>query len=643
MRTRSKEYEDSGAPNHKRKRSDESEETCEEPASKKATRSPMTPLARTNMLHVQRQLQTMLMKSEAKKKRQKSASQKMPKMTISRRKVEIESESETEEDSEMEEDSEAETENDEELKRILTKSISKSLANQDDQLRDALESSIGIAIRKAEDNFMKRSFHESDCEIDLESDISWKVGLLEEDINKYEPLLQKIFDTVEQQVPTIIKILKSNMEFLEKCSAIEKLKILNNLERDTEVYYEVKHGLRKLIDTHTNINLPHEVIERCHEEEKVIRKKIRGNIPMKYKILSSKMRDNNKKVLYEKYMRLEETLTTDQEYAKLKEYIEWGLSMPSEFKFIQAQSDDKTSLLVRLRESLDKNLYGMNRVKEEIIHFVNNRLTNRENTDNVLVLIGEPGVGKTSIARAIGETLNIPWGQISFGGVDDSSYINGHSYTYEGAIPGMIIQIIKRLACMDGLIFFDEIDKIGTTAKGSEVASSLLHVLDSTQNKDFSDKYLGDIRVDLSHYWWVVAGNGFPSDSALRDRMKYAIHVDGYTSSEKVEIAKRHLFPDAFRNLMISLDEVIIDDEAIVHLINKSKIKEAGVRQLKSNVKQIVSRMNMLLNNNSDDMRLSYTGKNLTLSPITINKVLIDELFCEYIDKSEVPLEHLYI
>jgi len=217
--------------------------------------------------------------------------------------------------------------------------------------------------------------------------------------------------------------------------------------------------------------------------------------------------------IYQKFLKLESMSPMDSEFHKLKEWIDTVVDIP--FQTIKPldthniKTDSINSILIWAKAKLDSEIYGMNEIKEELLLILNHRLTNPNSSDHSIALIGPPGVGKTKIVRTLASILSLPFEQISMGGVNDSSFLDGHSYTYEGARPGKIVEAFKKLGCKNGILFFDEVDKIGMSSKSQEVSNQLLHITDFTQNTHFCDKYLPELPIDLSKIWFIFSLNDF--------------------------------------------------------------------------------------------------------------------------------------
>lgn len=255
----------------------------------------------------------------------------------------------------------------------------------------------------------------------------------------------------------------------------------------------------------------------------------------------------------------------------IKSYIEWLLDLP------WLERTKESIDLEKAEKILDKEHYGLSKVKERIIEF----LAVRSNTKNlnapIICLVGPPGVGKTSIAKSIAKCVNRKYTRISLGGVKDESEIRGHRRTYVGAMPGRIISAIKKAEVSNPLILLDEIDKLSTSYSG-DPSAALLEVLDSAQNYSFKDHYI-EIPYDLSQVFFICTANSADTIPApLRDRMEM-IYLSSYTSEEKINIAYKYLYAKALKEHGLKKNQLKISISAFEEVIN-SYTKEAGVRQL---------------------------------------------------------------
>jgi len=271
--------------------------------------------------------------------------------------------------------------------------------------------------------------------------------------------------------------------------------------------------------------------------------------------------------------------TGSPEYAVTRNYLDWATALPWGI-----HGEDKLDL-GRARKVLDKHHAGMDDIKERITEFLAVGAFKGEIAGSIVLLVGPPGVGKTSIGKSIAESLGRPFYRFSVGGMRDEAEIKGHRRTYIGAMPGKLVQALKEAEEMNPVIMLDEIDKMGTSYQG-DPASALLETLDPEQNVEFLDHYL-DLRLDLSKVLFVCTANTLDSiPGPLLDRME-VIRLSGYITEEKLAIAKRHLWPKQLEKAGVPKARLSISDAALRAVI-EGYAREAGVRQLEKQLGKLV-------------------------------------------------------
>ncbi len=290
-----------------------------------------------------------------------------------------------------------------------------------------------------------------------------------------------------------------------------------------------------------------------------------------------------------------------QEYSVTRNYLDWMSSLPW-----GVFSKDKLGIK-KARKILDRDHEGLEDVKDRIIEFLAVGAYKKEIAGSIMLLVGPPGVGKTSIGRSVAEALGRKFYRFSLGGMRDEAEIKGHRRTYIGAMPGKFVQALKEVKTANPVIMLDEIDKIGASFRG-DPASALLEVLDPEQNSDFLDHYL-DLRVDLSKVLFICTANQLDTiPGPLLDRMEM-IRLSGYITEEKMAIAKKHLWPRALKQAGLKKKQLKLSDAAMRKLI-EGYARESGVRKTEKQLLKIVRKVVVQLLEDPK-RKLSISTKNM--------------------------------
>jgi ATP-dependent Lon protease len=278
-----------------------------------------------------------------------------------------------------------------------------------------------------------------------------------------------------------------------------------------------------------------------------------------------------RKTIDKELTRLDRISPSSPEYSGTRNYIDWILDLP------WTESTTDTLDLDKAEEDLDRDHYGLDKIKKRILEFLAVRKLKPDIHGPLLCFAGPPGVGKTSLGQSIARTMNRKFVRIALGGMRDEAEIRGHRRTYIGALPGRIIQSLKKAEANNPVFLLDEIDKLGNDFRG-DPASALLEVLDPEQNSTFTDHYL-DIEFDLSKVLFIATANMLDTiPGPLRDRME-VVELPSYTEDEKAAIARRHLLEKQLEAHGLGEDDLEIEDEAL-RIIIRSYTREAGVRNL---------------------------------------------------------------
>lgn len=306
--------------------------------------------------------------------------------------------------------------------------------------------------------------------------------------------------------------------------------------------------------------------------------------------------------LEEEFSRLSHGHPYSQEYGVIQNYIETVLALPWGVKTPDCLDLDKA------RKILDRDHYGLEKVKERILEYIAVRKLSGEPKSNILCLVGPPGTGKTSIARSLAEALGRNYVRISLGGIQNEAEIRGHRKTYVGAMPGRIIDALKRTGSSNPLMLFDEIDKMSRDYQG-DPSSAMLEVFDPEQNKNFRDHFL-ELPFDLSDVLCIATANSLDTvPRPLLDRMDI-IEISGYTLEEKLHIASRYLLPKQRRLHGLKTVQLRCSSAALSALI-EGYTRESGVRSLERQITTLCRKAAVRFTENEEHSAISVTGKNL--------------------------------
>ena len=375
---------------------------------------------------------------------------------------------------------------------------------------------------------------------------------------------------------------EEKQEILEQKNPLMRLKrMIRILTREVEVL-EIKNDLQE--KTHSLINQgQREYFLR--EQAKVIRAELGEGDELddeieeyRTKILALDLEEESQERLFKELTRLSKQPYTSSEAAVIRTYLDTVLELPWNKTTKERLDIDKA------RQVLDEDHFGMEKVKERIIEFLAVRQLAPDVKGGILCLVGPPGVGKTSIATSVAKALGRNFARLSLGGVHDEAEIRGHRKTYVGAMPGRIMAAIRQAKSKNPLLLLDEIDKLGRDHRG-DPAAALLEALDSEQNNTFRDHYL-EMPFDLSEVLFLTTANTIDTiPRPLLDRME-VITLGSYTDEEKLQIAKRHLFPKQRKRHGLMARQLKLRDDAMRDMI-AGYTRESGVRQLEREITKI--------------------------------------------------------
>src|SRR5438270_902381 len=296
------------------------------------------------------------------------------------------------------------------------------------------------------------------------------------------------------------------------------------------------------------------------------------------KISKTKLSKEAREKAQHELKKLRQMSPMSAEATVVRNYLDWLLSIPWNKKS-KVKKDLEAAQAV-----LDADHYGLEKVKDRIVEYLAVQSRANKLTGPILCLVGPPGVGKTSLGKSIAKATGREFVRVSLGGVRDEAEIRGHRRTYIGSMPGKVIQSLRKAKTSNPLFLLDEIDKMGADFRG-DPSSALLEVLDPEQNSTFNDHYL-EVDYDLSHVMFVTTANTLNIPPPLMDRMEI-IRIAGYTEDEKVEIARRHLIPNALTKHGVDVKEWTLDEDALLTMIRRYT-RESGVRNLERELSTLI-------------------------------------------------------
>ena len=446
-------------------------------------------------------------------------------------------------------------------------------------------------------------------------------------------------------VSECIKLCNQKM-IVSKKKELKKLK--KEKDRNDRIFRRILRDKNTMNDFEFFEKMDIESQKKIIKELREINKVTRIEKPYRLTLLESDIPVNFKGIAMKKIGTLRHMEPGSGEYYKIKNWVDTFMRIPfGKTQDLPIRIEDGVDkcheFMSEAQKTLDSAVYGLNDAKMQIMQMLGQLVTNPKSIGSAIAIHGPPGTGKTSLVKeGISKILNRPFAFIALGGATDSSFLEGHGYTYEGSMWGKIVQILIDSKCMNPVIYFDELDKISETPKGEEIAGILTHLTDTTQNSQFHDKYFAEIDFDLSKCLFIFSYNDESKiNPILKDRM-YRIKTAGYNQKQKTNISNSYLLPKIREQVKFSTEDIVIPDATLHYMIDNYCMKEDGVRNLKRCLEIIYTKLNLY--------RLMRPGSNLfeedmsikVAFPFTVTRDIVDKLVKTNKDAMSSALYSLY-
>ncbi len=456
---------------------------------------------------------------------------------------------------------------------------------------------------------------------------------VEADYKELNDLKRMLCDKLEKNPKS-----KFILNALSDCKTSINELVKTSRSKNTKEYYELVNVERKTTGEieYFKKKLSHQEQLKIMKELKEINQHIHIDKPYRLSLLQSNIPAKYKANVLQRLNVMRTMEPGDSEYHKMKTWVDAFMRIPfGKYKNLSVSINDGLdacdSYMRNAKEILDNCVYGLEDAKIQIMQMVGQWITNPSAMGTAIAISGPPGTAKSTLVKeGISKILGREFAFIALGGAGDSSFLEGHSYTYEGSAWGKIVQILMDSKCMNPVIYFDELDKISDTPRGQEITGILTHLTDTTQNDQFHEKYFSDVDFDLSKCLFIFSYNDETNvNPILKDRM-YQIKTKGYETAEKVIIAKKYMLPKIREQVNFKEGDIIIPDEVIQYIITNTRFTkgEEGVRNLKRCLEIIHTKLNLfrLMRTDSPSSILGKTVDLKVVFPYTVSKKDVDIL-----------------
>ena len=598
-------------------------------------------------------------KSKVSSKEKEEVTKKSKSKKNKKSKVEVIEDSEEEEEDDEDSDEYETVDEDEDDEIVSGKkginiifTIGDPLRDEDDSEYDEEDDSDYLDEDEEEDE--DESEDEDEDEDDEDDEHPKKKKNREEDLEKQQETINEVRKTLQgilekdeknkiaieglKELDVKEKALKKSQEKKVKGTKLKNVKKFKNLINKKSLMNDYKYFKDKL-----SIEEQEKIINEVEELNKhsIVQK------PYRLTLLESNIPTNLKSIALNKIASLRYMDPGNGEYYKIKTWVDTFMQIPfNSYKSLPITIDNGVNecqlYMEKSKDMLDEAVYGLNDAKMQIMQLIGQWIANPKAVGTAVAIKGPMGTGKTTLVKeGISKILNREFAFIALGGATDSSFLEGHGYTYEGSTWGKIVDILVKTKSMNPVIYFDELDKISETPKGEEIAGILTHLTDTSQNSEFHDKYFSEIDFDLSKCLFIFSYNDESRvNPILLDRM-YKIQTQGYEKKDKRVISNQYLIPKIREQVNFKEDEIIIPDETIDYIVETYTEKEKGVRNLKRCLEIIYTKLN-LYRLMKPDSKLFENETTLNVEfPFTVTSETVKKLIKK--DEPNMSLMGLYI
>lgn len=479
-------------------------------------------------------------------------------------------------------------------------------------------------------------YFEEDYEYLKESDIKLLNELKKTDISLYNKF-KAAKDVIKSREISLLEILGAPISDDKRADLVEKYECLCQIPECTDEYIDMRDSLRNKFNRYIFESICIDKIAQAIMSDNVVKAKITPfnskthppekedeNTMLRRKLKELECSEENRKVIEEKIEELEEQHKGD-ERSKIKRWILSALALPFDKLAKPSKKVDVEDKIKEVYEYLDKELYGMKNVKERLMLFLNKKLREPNIKGCNIALIGISGIGKTRIAKCLAKCLDIPFAQVSFGGVTGPEFLTGHEYTYVGSRSGEISRCLTRMGSKNGILFCDEFSRC---VDKKDIMASLLHITDTSQNFEFRDNYFPELTQDLSKLWFVYSMNDLPSDQAMLDRLEI-INVSPYSVQDRKKIAENYLIPKFMKDIGLNDEKLEFPKDVVDRIVQKTGDGEKGVRDLERKINLVIEKSFFFISNKKGTYSYPWykeMQKNLINEKLVLTSQIVDNV-----------------